>query len=115
MYNNLLILVIDRLNVGNSLAKRKPGKSQSAKGEPQEVGYSLPPRALSLLREAWLLVSAGILCYLTLIFFTYTSSDPSWSHQSDNLIVNNAGGSIGANISDILLLLFGFSAWWIVV
>lgn len=54
--------------------------------------------------------------YLTLILFTYHSDDPSWSHStSDGDITQNAGGALGAHFSDILLYLFGFSAWWWVV
>ncbi len=54
--------------------------------------------------------------YLTLILFTYHSDDPSWSHStSDGDITQNAGGALGAHLSDILLYLFGFSAWWWVV
>lgn len=60
------------------------------------------------------LVVVGI--YLTLILLTYRQDDPSWSHSaSDSDITQNAGGTIGAWLSDILLYLFGFSAWWWVV
>ncbi|HWU82705.1 MAG TPA: DNA translocase FtsK 4TM domain-containing protein, partial [Methylophilaceae bacterium] len=40
----------------------------------------------------------------------------SWSHSaSDSTLIHNAGGAVGAWLSDILLYLFGFSAWWCVV
>ena len=54
--------------------------------------------------------------YLAVVFLTYNRQDPSWSHMaSQNATIHNAGGAVGAWISDILLYLFGFSAWWWVV
>ena len=72
----------------------------------------MPPRLSNLLREAsWLLLAlAGI--YLTLILVTYHPQDPAWSHTGSRLTVQNAGGVLGAYVSDILLYLFGVSAWW---
>ena len=69
-----------------------------------------------LLREAWWLGLVLVGVYLAVILFTYYKQDPSWSHTaSDNAAIHNAGGSVGAWVSDILLYLFGFSAWWWVV
>ena len=61
-----------------------------------------------------MLVAIGI--FLALILMTYDRNDPSWSHTasiSDQ--IHNAGGALGAMLSDILLYVFGFSAWWFVV
>ncbi|MDA0829855.1 MAG: DNA translocase FtsK 4TM domain-containing protein [Proteobacteria bacterium] len=68
-----------------------------------------------MLREVGLLLSSGILAYLTLVLFTYNSFDPAWSRQSSAQEAINAGGVVGAHISDVLLYLFGFSTWWIVL
>ena len=69
-----------------------------------------------LLREAWWLGLVLLGVYLAVILFTYYKQDPSWSHTaSDNAAIYNAGGSVGAWVSDMLLYLFGFSAWWWVV
>jgi S-DNA-T family DNA segregation ATPase FtsK/SpoIIIE len=71
------------------------------------------PKNIRLIREAWWLVLVVIGVYLAAILFTYYPNDPSWSHSaSDNAVVHNAGGAIGAWVSDMLLYLFGFSAWW---
>lgn len=67
----------------------------------------------SLIKEAWwlVLVLAGL--FISVILFTYTPEDPSWSHQTDDVVViHNSGGNVGAWLSDMLLYLFGFSAWW---
>ncbi len=74
------------------------------------------PKKARLVREAWWLLLVTIGIFLALILFTYHRDDPSWSHSaSDSAVIHNAGGSLGAWLSDILLYLFGFSAWWFVV
>ncbi|MFJ5444913.1 DNA translocase FtsK [Methylobacillus methanolivorans] len=77
---------------------------------------SEPEPTPGIVKEAWWLVLVVVGLYLALILFTYHSTDPSWSHStSDGDITQNAGGALGAWLSDILLYLFGFSAWWWVV
>ncbi|HSD61475.1 MAG TPA: DNA translocase FtsK 4TM domain-containing protein [Burkholderiales bacterium] len=75
----------------------------------------LPPRLASLIRESsWLVLVAGAL-YLALVLFTFAPADPGWSHSGRSAGVHNAGGVVGAYIADLLLYVFGFSAWWWVV
>lgn len=75
----------------------------------------LPPKIASLLRESWWLAFVALALYLGLILFTYAPSDPGWSRSADSDVVRNAGGRVGAWIADVLLYLFGISAyWWIV-
>lgn len=70
----------------------------------------------SLVREAWWLGLVLVGAYLAVILMTYSPQDPSWSHMtSDGATVDNAGGAVGAWVSDMLLYLFGFSAWWWVI
>ncbi|MSP85879.1 MAG: DNA translocase FtsK [Methylotenera sp.] len=69
-----------------------------------------------LIKEAWWLglVLTGI--YIAVILFTYHRDDPSWSYMAaDHAVIYNGGGNVGAWLSDMLLYLFGFSAWWWVV
>ena len=76
---------------------------------------ALSPRFARLVREAfWLLVVAGFL-YLALILATYSRGDPGWSFSGNADVVGNRGGFVGAWLSDLLLYLFGVSAWWWVV
>lgn len=74
-------------------------------------------RLLSILREARWIVFAALAAWLTLVLATWNGSDPGWSHSfgRDATELHNRGGLIGAYISDVLLYLFGFSAWWLVV
>lgn len=71
---------------------------------------------MMLVREAlWLfLLLVGL--FLAVILMTYHPQDPSWFYMSsDGSVIENAGGKVGAVLSDVLLNLFGFSAWWLVV
>jgi DNA segregation ATPase FtsK/SpoIIIE, S-DNA-T family len=74
----------------------------------------LPARLAGLVREAkWLLLAAAAL-YLLLVFATYRRDDPAWSHTATDALTRNAGGMVGAYLSDVLLYLFGLSAYWLV-
>jgi len=53
--------------------------------------------------------------YLALILLTFDKGDPGWSHSASVEQIRNSGGRIGAWLSDILLFIFGLSAWWWVV
>ena len=71
----------------------------------------LPARLVTLLRESrWLLLLAVAL-YLILILYGYDRNDSAWSHSGD-AATHNPGGVVGAWLADVLLYVFGFSAWW---
>jgi DNA segregation ATPase FtsK/SpoIIIE, S-DNA-T family len=75
-------------------------------------GAQLSPRFATLLRESWwLLVVAGFV-YLALILATYQRSDPGWSFSGTGEALHNRGGVVGAWLADLLLYVFGASAWW---
>lgn len=66
-----------------------------------------------LVKEAWWLGLVLVGLYITIILFSYNREDPSWSHvAADSAVIHNSGGNVGAWLSDMLLYLFGFSAWW---
>ncbi len=75
----------------------------------------LPPKVSRLLRESSWLILVGAALYLILIFYSYNRCDPGWSHSGDFNQIQNAGGHAGAWLADLLLYLFGVSAWWWVV
>ncbi len=70
------------------------------------------PRLPGLLREAKWLALIGLTFYLVLVFYTYDQADPGWSHSSTETQLHNAGGQFGAYFADLLLYVFGLSAWW---
>jgi len=71
----------------------------------------LTPRILRLLREAALYVLGAIAIYLLISLWTYSASDPSWSHRGTNTVIFNTGGRVGAWLSDVLFNLFGYVAY----
>lgn len=63
-----------------------------------------------------LLALLAVAAFLAMALGSYHPLDPSWSQISDpNGSIHNLGGNFGAWLSDVLLSLFGFSAWWFVV
>lgn len=75
----------------------------------------LPNRLVILLSEARWILFAAICAYLILILLTYNKMDPGWSHASLVSKIVNLGGRVGAWIADLLLFIFGLSAWWFCV
>ena len=72
----------------------------------------LPAKLAGLLREAKWLALVGLALYLVLVFATFHRSDPGWSHSASDAVTRNAGGVVGAYLADLLLYLFGVSAYW---
>jgi len=59
-----------------------------------------------------LLIAAAL--YLLLIFATFQRADPGWSHSASGAVARNAGGAFGAWLADLLLYVFGVSAYlWV--
>ncbi|MBL8482400.1 MAG: DNA translocase FtsK 4TM domain-containing protein [Rhodocyclaceae bacterium] len=59
----------------------------------------------------WLLLGALAL-YLALVLIAYDRADPGWSHAVAGSTPRNPGGQFGAWLADVLLFVFGRSAWW---
>jgi len=72
----------------------------------------LSGRLAALLRESRLLLLVAVAIYLILILYGYDRSDPAWSNSVSDVVPNNSGGVFGAWLADVLLYVFGFSAWW---
>ncbi|HVC11736.1 MAG TPA: DNA translocase FtsK 4TM domain-containing protein, partial [Burkholderiales bacterium] len=75
-------------------------------------GAPLPAKLASLLREAKWLVLVALAAYLLLILLSFHKGDPGWSHSATGAVAQNAGGRFGAWLADLLLYLFGVSAYW---
>jgi len=72
----------------------------------------LPERIAALVHEARWLVIAAVGLYLALILGGYDKADPGWSQAADVDSIANPGGRFGAWLADLLLYVFGLSAWW---
>src|SRR5664279_1614759 len=75
----------------------------------------LSPRFERLVRESWWLLVVAAFLYLGLILATYAKTDPGWSFSGTGAELVNRGGVVGAWLADLLLYLFGVSAWWWVI
>ena len=92
---------------------RGAGRGNRRVVEPAQV--TLSPRLERLLRESRWLAVVAVLAFLALILGSYTRTDPGWSFTGTGAPLGNRGGVVGAWLSDLLLYLFGASAWWLVV
>ncbi|HQY28303.1 MAG TPA: DNA translocase FtsK 4TM domain-containing protein, partial [Burkholderiaceae bacterium] len=69
---------------------------------------------MRLLQEARWIALAALGAFLLLILLTYDKADPGWSHAIVSRTIANAGGRVGAWFADLLLYLFGLSAYLLV-
>ncbi len=76
------------------------------------AGQPLPERIAALVHEARWLVVAALGLYLALILIGFDKADPGWSQAADVDKIANPGGRFGAWLADLMLYLFGLSAWW---
>lgn len=67
-----------------------------------------------LVREARALLVGFVALLLASILLTHDAADPGFSTTGNGGPLQNLGGSAGAWLSDLLLMLFGASAWWLV-
>ncbi|MFG6485933.1 DNA translocase FtsK [Roseateles sp. BYS78W] len=90
-------------------ASPKPTRRQAPKRD------AAPPSAASrLLRTPlWLALTALLLALLVLAMGTHDLGDAAFSTSGRHDLVANRVGSLGAWVSDGLLFVFGFSAWWL--
>ena len=82
------------------------GKSATKPRDP------LSPKFSRLLKEAWWIIALMVGIYLALILLTYDKGDPSYFFSGTDAPIHNRGGVVGASLADLLLNLFGLSAWW---
>ena len=75
----------------------------------------LPDTIRTLLQETRWLALGAVALFLSLALWGYHRDDPGWSHAVTSGTVQNPTGHGGAWIADLLLYLFGLSAWWLIV
>ena len=89
---------------------RQAAKSDNC--ELKENQAPLPGKIAALLRESRWFILIAAAAYLALVLFTFDRADPGWSHAIGSLEIRNSGGRAGAWLADILLYVFGVSAYW---
>ncbi|WP_027817455.1 DNA translocase FtsK [Paraburkholderia bannensis] len=77
---------------------------------------ALPHRMSRLFTEIRWILQVALGVFLLMALISYSRRDPSWTHAAQVDHIANWAGRVGAWTSDILLLLFGLSAyWWVVI
>ncbi|MEN9904079.1 MAG: hypothetical protein RLZZ555_644, partial [Pseudomonadota bacterium] len=71
--------------------------------------------ALRFVQDSGLLLAAAGLLFWTLAMLSHKLVDPAWSTSGTAGVVHNWGGRSGALLADLNYLLFGFSAWWLLL
>ena len=90
------------------MACAEPQKSD----ELRQSQAPLPGKIAALLRESRWFILIAAAAYLALILFTYDRGDPGWSNSGGLSFIHNSGGRAGAWLADLLLYVFGISAYW---
>src|SRR5438105_7630 len=81
--------------------------------ENSEMAMSVMRGLVRRLREADRKIGSLALLLL-LVFVSYSRDDPGWSHTATGAVAHNAGGVLGAWLADVVLYLFGVSAYWFI-
>jgi len=102
-------------SVSISMSKNSQSTTSTYTRKPAPPRQPMPNRLVRLLSEARWLATAVALLYFLLILLSYNKADPGWSHENAVPHVVNLGGRAGAWLADLLLFIFGFSAWWLCV
>jgi DNA segregation ATPase FtsK/SpoIIIE-like protein len=95
------------------MSKNSQSTTSTYTRKPAPPRQPMPNRLVRLLSEARWLATAVALLYFVLILLSYNKADPGWSHENAVPHVANLGGRAGAWLADLLLFIFGFSAWWL--
>ena len=94
------------------MSKNSPAATSGYTRTQGAARQPLPGRLSRLLHEARWIAGAVAFLYFVLILLSYNKADPGWSHANVVPKIANLGGRAGAWMSDLLLFIFGFSAWW---
>jgi S-DNA-T family DNA segregation ATPase FtsK/SpoIIIE len=87
-----------------------------AKATYSASAQALPHRMSRLFTEIRWILQVALGVFLLMALVSYNRHDPSWTHAAQVDQIGNWAGRVGAWTADILLLLFGLSAyWWIVL
>ena len=75
----------------------------------------LPEKIAVVLQESRWLALVSLAAFLGLALWGYQPSDPGWSHAVHSTALHNPAGRAGAWMADLMLYIFGISAWWWIV
>ncbi len=87
----------------------------SARSLDRNTSSPLPEKIGNLLQESRWLALGAVALFLTMALWGFDKSDPGWSHAVIGNSLHNPAGRVGAWVADLLLYLFGLSAWWCII
>ncbi len=87
----------------------KKGRKKTTRKKEEPTKAPLPQELYHRLREGILILTVAFALYILLSLVTYHHSDPGWSRAANAHNIANAGGRVGAYLSDIL---FSFVGYW---
>jgi len=100
--------------LGGDDAASEPAAAKPTRRQAPKRDAAPPSSASRLLRTPlWLALTALLLALLVLAMATHDLRDAAFSTSGKHDLVANRVGSFGAWVSDGLLFVFGFSAWWL--
>ena len=87
-----------------TVAKKKRSKKAKAPSQfMEQFGFRL--------REGYLLMLWALAIFIFVALVTHNRADPAWSNSVATGHIKNAGGQVGAYLSDVLLYIFGYLAY----
>ena len=92
-----------------------PYKPSSALSHSPDTPSPLPEKIGLILQESRWLALVALAGFLGLALWGFDRHDPGWSHAVSGATLHNPAGRGGAWLADLLLYVFGFSAWWWVI
>ena len=92
--------------------KAQSGSRKKAAAQPQSTKKPLSSKVVRGIKESVFFLFIAIGLYLFIALFTYSPSDPGWSHSISEPVditsLQNRGGVFGAWFADLFLYLFGY-------
>jgi S-DNA-T family DNA segregation ATPase FtsK/SpoIIIE len=82
---------------------------------PSKAPSPLPEKISALLQESRWLLLIVVASFLSLSLWGYHRADPGWSHAVQTTTLHNPAGRSGAWLADLMLYVFGLSAWWWII
>ncbi|MFK5985784.1 MAG: DNA translocase FtsK 4TM domain-containing protein [Pseudomonadota bacterium] len=99
------------------MSRKKTVKRVNNKLTNKQSSSSTPPsRVTRGIKESLLFVFVAVGIFLILSLYSYTPSDPAWSHSTSVTLqqqTQNMGGVFGSNFADVSFYLFGYMAYLI--
>ena len=90
-------------------------KSTNKLNRASEPPSPLPEKIGIILQESRWLALIALASFIGLALWGFNRADPGWSHAVSATTLRNPAGRGGAWLADLLLYVFGLSAWWWVV